>query len=281
MAKPKIAPVWQQPFLDALARTGNVRIAAAEAGVDYTSAYARRQRDAGFAEAWAGVLREQEAGEESEYPLSPLACGESPSPAKGRGVLAEEWVMRCSTSGAAQIVRAGAGRWSAVRETRFFVALAECANVRRAAAAAGVSSQAIYARRLKDRNFRAQWDAAIEAGKARLETYLIEAADRTFDPETLPVGDGLPRVSVAEALAILRLKGGSGAAAKGGHDEREADDGQQEYQEACQRVVARLERMGARDRKDRLEAGWSEVDGEMVPPGFRPIADADGQVAGS
>ena len=295
MVKPKIAPVWQQPFLDALARTGNVRIAAAEAGVDYTSAYARRQRDAGFAEAWAGVLREHAAGEESEYPLTPLACGESPAagsdrpgdgplpgaPAKGRGVLGEELVVRCSTSGASQIVRAGAGRWSAVRETRFFVALAECANVRRAASAAGVSSQAIYARRLKDRNFRAQWDAAIEAGKARLETYLIEAADRTFDPEMLPVGDGLPRVSVAEALAILRLKGGSGAAAKGGHDEREADDGQQEYQEACQRVVARLERMGARDRKDRLEAGWSEVDGEMVPPGFRPIAEADGPAAGS
>ena len=280
MVKPKIAPVWQQPFLDALARTGNVRIAAAEAGVDYTSAYARRQRDAGFAEAWAGVLREREAGE-SEYPLTPLACGESPSPSKGRGGLGEEFVVRGSTAGPAQIVRAGAGRWSAARETRFFVALAECANVRRAAAAAGVSSQAIYARRLKDRGFRAQWDAAIEAGKARLETYLIEAADRTFDPETLPVGDGLPRVSVAEALAILRLKGGSGAAAKGGHDEREAEDSQQDYQEACQRVVARLERMGARDRKERLEAGWSEVDGEMVPPGFRPIAEADGPAAGS
>ena len=185
-----------------------------------------------------------------------------------------------SIAGAAQIVRAGAGRWSAARETRFFVALAECANVRRAAAAAGVSTQAIYARRLKDRGFRGQWDAAIEAGKARLETYLIEAADRTFDPETLQVGDGLPRVSVAEALAILRLKGGSGAAAKGGHDEPE-EDGHEEYQEACQRIVSRLERLGARDRKDRLEAGWREIDGEMVPPGFQRLADGDAQAAGS
>ena len=44
MPAPKSPPLWPQAFLDALARTGNVRVSAEVAGVDVTSAYIRRAR---------------------------------------------------------------------------------------------------------------------------------------------------------------------------------------------------------------------------------------------
>ena len=46
-------PRWVAVFLKQLARTGNVRLAAEGAGVDFTTAYQRRKRHAEFAEAWA------------------------------------------------------------------------------------------------------------------------------------------------------------------------------------------------------------------------------------
>ncbi len=242
-----------------------MRVSSVAAGVDFTGVYARRQRDAEFACAWARVLRER------ELEGAPRPCSTWPPFCSSAG---EELVVRSSADGSAKLVRAGAGRWSAARETRFFLALAECANVRRSAAAAGVSTQAIYARRLKDRGFRARWDAAIDAGKARLEAYLIEAADRSFDPAgAAEAGDELPRVTVAEAIAILRLKGSRAQAATAA-DQDEEEGGAQEYQEACERVAARLRRMAARQRTDWLEAGWREFDGEMVPPGFVRIGDS-------
>ena len=235
IALQKSAPAWLQPFLDALARTGNVRVASAAAGVDYSTAYQRRQRDAGFRAAWARVVTAREAGEAAPPP----GDARSPFPANA----GEELVVRVSSGGGVgKLVRAGAGRWSKTREARFIASLAESANVRRAAAAAGISTQAIYARRLREPRFCAQWEAAIEAGKARLMAYLIEAADRTFDPEALTVGGDLPRVSVAEAIGILRLKGGATSAANGGNGD---DDDEENLKavavdEARERILTRL-----------------------------------------
>ncbi len=266
-----LPPAWVALFLEELARTGNVRVSATAAGVDYSTAYQRLQRDAGFRAAWAGVVTAREAGEAGEAgncepPLSPLACGESPSPLKGRG---EELVVRCSSiGGAPKLVRAGPGRWSTAREARFIAALCECANVRRAAVAAGISTQALYARRLREAGFRAQWDAAIDVGKARLMGYLIEAADRTFDPASVSVGDDLPRVSVAEAIGIMRLKGGAAPASVATID----DDREAEAEEARERILARLDRLRAIDREEKLAAGWTECDEGWVPPHFRRIA---------
>lgn len=52
MAKRSKAPLWRSPFLRALARTGNVRVSACEAGVDPGTAYDHRIKDGGFAAKW-------------------------------------------------------------------------------------------------------------------------------------------------------------------------------------------------------------------------------------
>ena len=259
-------PKWLEPFLAALARTGNVRVSSAEAGVDFSTAYARRQRDAGFRAAWAEVVRAREAGALRDG----LSTGSIP-PQDER--VREELVVRCSSTGAApKLVRAGAGRWSTGREERFIVSLATSANVRRAAAAAGISTQAVYKRRLKQPGFAAAWDAAIEVGKARIEAYLVEAADRTFDPETLGDavfgGDALPKISVAEAIHILRLKGGAARAVATVKEDDEGEAYEAEVEAARGRFVERLERMEAIARARKIAEGWSEQEGELVPPGF-------------
>ena len=45
---------------------------------------------------------------------------------------------------------------------------------------------------------------------------------------------------------------------------------QEDYQEACERIIVRLERLGERDKEEQLEAGWvhcAEHD-MMIPPGW-------------
>src|SRR5881275_3169313 len=96
----KKKPRWVTPFLRALERTGVARAAAADAGVDYTTAYARRRTHADFATDWAWVVQayaervEREKAEELEGFLSaqgepsPGSPAASPtSPACGRGEL--------------------------------------------------------------------------------------------------------------------------------------------------------------------------------------------------
>jgi hypothetical protein len=51
------APAWVPYFLKSLERLGQVRAAAEEAGVDFTSAYARRKAHSDFAEAWDAALQ--------------------------------------------------------------------------------------------------------------------------------------------------------------------------------------------------------------------------------
>ena len=89
-------PRWVVPFLRALERTGEARAAAKDAGIDHTTAYARRRAHADFAEAWAEALRahdeakrraeDEEIAALKEAAPSPGSPAASPtSPARGRG----------------------------------------------------------------------------------------------------------------------------------------------------------------------------------------------------
>jgi ribosomal protein S4 len=96
-------------------------------------------------------------------------------------------------------------RWSKGAEARFFAALAETANVEEAAEAAGFSSNAIYARRLRHPVFREKWAATVETARARLELGIIELAKRAIDDALAGVPAEGTSVTIAEALQILRL----------------------------------------------------------------------------
>jgi hypothetical protein len=95
------------------------------------------------------------------------------------------------------------------RET-FLGRLAASCNVRMAAEAAGVTVRCVYQRRMRDAGFRAEWQAALEQGYARLEAMLIAAAageppieiDGALEAVPPTTGDG--RFDKDLALHLLR-----------------------------------------------------------------------------
>ena len=182
-------------------------------------------------------------------------------------------VVRPDGYGGGALVRAGpAARWGKRAEERFLATLAETANVRRAAEAAGVSATAVYARRLKHADFAEAWELALDTGKARLETMLVEAAQRRFDPDALPIGETDPQVSVGEALNIVKLKRsepGRGPANGGGREPRVATP-----EEAEKELIKRLKMFASRVEKDDLANGWTMHEGRLIPPGWVRPEDA-------
>lgn len=77
--------------------------------------------------------------------------------------------------------------WTEKRKKIFLDHLAATSNVRRSAAEAGIGSNSAYRLRFRDESFRAQWDAALEQGYARIEAMLLE---RVFDAHPEEPSDG-------------------------------------------------------------------------------------------
>lgn len=291
------APRWTIAFLRALERTGEVRTAAADAGVDHSTAYARRRTHADFAEEWDAALGAHRARAVEEESLSLDALGTNgfqvapspgsppaspPSPSEGRGAGAEgrgacgarrEDLLATTALGGAQLKRVGEGRWSQAKEKAFFDELAATANVKRAAEAAGVSANAVYARRIKQPLFRAKWAAVLDSGRAAIEMKLVEAANKSFDPEAMDLGEVQPKVSVAEAIRIVQLHGSKA--------ERESiaelEPPEDEVEAIRERLFNKLERLRKREMPRWIAQGWSldERHDCMVPPGWIRAPDHD------
>jgi hypothetical protein len=252
----KREPHWVKLFVRELERTGNVRLAAEGAGVDYTTAYQRRKAHAEFAQAWEGALRafagrlEDEGEGENAPPPAPLV----PLPQKSGG---GDLVVRPD----GKLIRGSEARWGKRAEERFLLELTVSGSVRLAAKAAGFSTTAVYKRRLQDRRFAAAWEAAVETGKARVQAYLVEAATRTFDPDELPIADEseMPKVSVGEAINIAKLRSAAPAQAA-----EEPDGYDEDYlKEVRERILEKLQRLKERDERELGEAGWTQWD---LPP---------------
>ena len=211
------------------------------------------------------LLKEQRSQEEvaavealARDPSTIASSGNGPPP---RAELREE----LSAVGG-QMKRVGAGRWSLARETVFFEELAATANVKRAAQAAGVSPNAVYARRLKHPLFKAKWAAVLETGRASIEMHLVEAANKSFDPDELDTGGVEPRVSVAEAIRIVQLHGSKAQQ----QSIEELEPPAEEIEEFRERLFQKIERLRKREMPGMLAAGWSHDASHdcMVPPGW-------------
>jgi len=211
MARKKGVPCWRAAFLRALRRTGNVRLAAERAGVDKSTVYLARGRDAGFAGKWAAALAKAEAEGVKDLP-SPRSLRESPSPPEGRG----ELVVRVSKKHGAQLVKVSAGRWTTAAERRFLAALAQTGCVKAAARACGFSTCALYYRKKRYPDLATRWRAAEAEAGERVPALLTAAAIAMLDPEI--DDEDLPPVSIGEILHICKMKG-FGAASRGEPEE--------------------------------------------------------------
>lgn len=271
-------PRWVVPFLRALERTGSARVAAEDAGIDHSTAYARRRAHRAFAAAWAEALRrgraERERIDEEEIaairdgrtpPLPPpAALRVPPSPAEGGGAEL--------TVSAGKVRRVGHGRWSKEKETIFFDELAATSNMRMAADAAGVSTNAILARRLKNRLFAAKFEAVVQSAKAAIDLYLVEETKKSFDPDDLDTGDVRPKVTIDQAIKISQLnrsKRQDQSFAEPFADDEDSASGE-DPDEIRARIIGKLRRMQELDRREQLAQGWTHDESYdlMIPPGY-------------
>jgi len=257
MTKRKKAAAWRARFLRALARLGNVRAAAEAAGVDHTTAYGLRKRDAGFAAKW-----EEARAKAQEAPPPPCrrrllraGSGSRHAPGMPRRLhppprAGEELIARYSKRHGVQMVRVGPGRWSPKVEAVYLAHLRTTGCLRRAAAGVGFSTTAVDYRRKRYPAFAAQCDAALEESFVQLRSFVAAAGIASFDPfpEPLPEGVELPKVTVAEAISILRLKGASGAPGTGPTGRRHMPE-EPSIEEVRQNILRKLDAIEAHERR--------------------------------
>lgn len=160
----------------------------------------------------------------------------------------EAWLAKPLLLGGRQRpqVREAEGRsWTPRKERLFLTSLAETCNVKLSAKRAGVPHNCVYQRRIRNASFRVSWDAALATGYAQLELMMLERALHGVE-KTVIARDGTTRVmreySDRTALALLRMHRESAAIAN-----ETVDDA--EWQEARDRIVARLERIRERDEQ--------------------------------
>jgi hypothetical protein len=91
-----------------------------------------------------------------------------------RGGKAEAGRITARPGGGMQVAESGRKLFGKARRAVFLEWLAATCNVRRSAAAAEVTANCVYQRRMRDPAFRAEWQEALEQGYARLEARLLE-----------------------------------------------------------------------------------------------------------
>ena len=270
MARRLNATIWRKIFLRALAHTGNVRVSAAEAGVDRETAYNHRAKDPAFAAKWATALEKAKALR--------LRSGQV---GRKQGA-AGELVLRRTKHGD-KMVRAAPGRWSAGVEAAFFAALGRTGCVRAAARAAGISTTALYNRREAYPEFAERWRGVEAEALQRIPGLLAAATIASLDPDpSTRSGQGgrgrLPLVNVDQAIAISRLKGaGSGvsgaAAGRRGLLRKPVQSDDELKADLAKKLTSLMRRL---DRK-KMAKGWIRTDeGVMIPPGWTYVGTDPG-----
>ena len=101
---------------------------------------------------------------------------------------------------------------------------------------------------------------------------LVEAANRSFEPEELDTGAVEPKVSVAEAIRIVQVHGSKKSEEElpNPFAEQAASMTQEDVAELRERIIRKLRRLRDREKPKWIAEGWSfdEEHDHMVPPGW-------------
>lgn len=165
-------------FLAALRETGNPRLAATLLGVHRSTYTKRRARSAAFAQGWDAAL----AAAHADF----HAAG-GPRPPEVQGGLVRRKSANLRTEGGElhvartrggrlQLRRAPPGWMTRAGEQAYFRALSATANVRLAAAAAGFSHSAFYAKKRTRPAFAREMRLSLAMGYDRVEWAMMAAA---------------------------------------------------------------------------------------------------------
>lgn len=205
MARPltRAQALQNRAFLQALRRTGNIRLACREAGAKYGTMQHRRRQHAAFALRWDAALA---------FAQARLARARSPTPLPQRGeglrTTGGEPVVVRLKNGKLQMRRAQPGKLTREAEQAFLAALSVTCNATLAAAAVGSCFGAFNRRRKKDPAFAREMRMAIRRGYEALELAMMES----ILPASHEHGDwrhnappAMPPMTVNQALQLMYL----------------------------------------------------------------------------
>jgi hypothetical protein len=290
-----------QTFLERFALSGNVRMAAREAGVKYGTIQHRRSRHAGFAQAWEAAAAAVQArlhlagGKRGPSPSTPPAAAlrtgfdklrmsgsfdglrMSGEALRTRG--GEPIVVR-TRNGKLQVRLAHPDKLTKAAEQAFLYALSATANIRLSAAAAGASEAAFYRRRRQNPAFAREMRLALRMGWERLEMAALQASlpeSHSDDRWRRCAPAELPRFSPDQALQLLFLHERSVHQSwEQPHRRRRRGESDVIYSlrlQAMWRAEKALEAEAAALRRaERFEAtgGW-RLEDEVPPPELPPL----------
>ena len=154
------------------------------------------------------------------------------------------------------------------QQQRFLEALAETCNVLLSAQTAGVRPQRVYDLKARDASFRLGWDRALAAGYAELELIMLRRALHGVE-KMVKAPDGkltvMMQYSDRLGLALLKMhrEGASYA------DEHDVET--EEHREACERIMARLDRLGEQNEAAAIETKGRADRLEIVRRGLRQV----------
>lgn len=196
-------------FVRALSVSGNLRLAAREAGVAYGTIQSRRRAHPRFdRECEAAILFARAAIAEAKAGRRPMPAPPDPASAAPHRTRGGEMAVMRVNGGQLQLRRAHPGKMSPATVQAFLAALSATCNVRLSAAAAGASIQSFYRKKRRDPAFAREWRLALEQGYAAIEAALLEAgmadahvddAWRHNDPPSVPP------MTVPQALQLMYL----------------------------------------------------------------------------
>ena len=139
---------------------------------------------------------------------------------RGRGAGPEGSLVRYGPTGRAQRVKTGGHQWSEEAEEAFFDHLAASCNVRASAEAVGFTTFTVYRQRRLRPDFAEKWQAALAQGYARLEMALVEAAAESLDGVEFDAERPIPKMTVEQAMNLLKLHGPEARGERGGRPGR-------------------------------------------------------------
>lgn len=168
----------REAFLAALGETGNVRIAAAEIGMDKRTLERMRKRDAALDRDWAAAV---DAADRRLRAASAQFGG-------------DPWEMiKRGPSGRLQIVAVRAGGWTGKVEDRFFDLLRRTGNVSASARALGFAANYVWERRRQWPDFARRWEEALEDSEIELEFRLVKLGNNVPPaPACVAAGESEP-----------------------------------------------------------------------------------------
>lgn len=183
--------------------------------------------------------------------------------ADGEAGCGQELVLGASKKGAQKRI----GRpsdWTQAKADKFVEVLADSCNVSLAARSVRRSVGDVYRQRHRDASFRAAWDQALSIGYSRLETMMLERALHGVEKIiTLKSGESriMREYNDRVALALLRHHRDSVAEYENGIED-------EQYDEACERIMDRLARLRERD----ADPAERPVETKSAPDRLRLIA---------